>query len=213
MIENISAAVQSGNIKLTEDLIAAALKDNVPPAVILKDGLAARVLEMKKKFREKEILDSEIIMAEKALEAGIDILMTDIKHEQESFIGTAVTGTVEGDIRETEKKIISAMARILNVSVIDLGTGVPAAGFINAAVKEKANVIVCTTDLTIFLPRMKELVQAATLAGVRGKIKILLSGAPVTEWFCKSIDADMYAPDPLQAAETAAGYCEKINKK
>ena len=209
-LENIIIKVQEGNTRQTEVLIAQLLKENYSPENILRKGLIAGIMEMEKKFRKNEILDSEFTLAERALKAGLDILRPIFSERQNSFAGTVITGTLEGDIRETEKDITSCLMQSMGLKVIDLGISVSSIRFVEAAIEEMAQIIACTTTLTIFLPLMKSLVQATGQANIRGKTKILLSGAPVTEWFCKSIDADMYAPDPLQAAKIAAEYCRKI---
>ena len=98
----------------------------------------------------------------------------------------------------------------MGLKVIDLGNSISYVHFIEAAIKEKAQIIVCSTGLTTFLPQMKALVQAAAKANIRKQTKILLSGGPVTEWFCKSIEADMYAPNLVQAADMAAEYCMQV---
>ena len=209
ILHSISTNVQAGNTRHLKDLIAQALKENCLPADILREGLVAGMMEMQKKFHKYEILESELLIAELTMKSGLQILMPVIKNEQTPCLGIVITGTLEGDIRETEKDIISYLMQSLGLRVIDLGSSVSSVQFIEAAVEEKARLIVCTTDLTLFLPRMKSLVQAASQANIRQKIKILLSGRPVTEWFCKGIEADMYAPDPIRAAEIAAEYCKK----
>ena len=209
-LQDISASVQEGNAKRIEFLVVRALKDNLPPAEILKNGLAAGMIEMGRKFQKKEVLDSEVIIAEWAMKAGLQILMPVIKHEQKAFLGVVIVGTLEGDIRETEKDLISCLMQSQGLKVIDLGTSVSNIRFIEAAIEEKADIIACNTALTIFLPQMKSLVQAAIQADIRNKTKVLLLGGPVTEWFCKCIEADIYAADPIHAAEIAAAHCKKI---
>ena len=210
ILSNISDSVQEGNTLQTENLVTQALKENCPPEDILRKGLVAGMMEMEKKFHKNEILDSEVLIAERTMKAGLQILMPVLRKRQSSFLGTVITGTLEGDIRETEKDIISYLMQIMGLKVIDLGASVSSIRFVEAAIEEKAHIISCTTSLTIFLPQMKSLVQTASQANIRGKTKILLSGGPVTEWFCKSIEADMYAPNPVRAAEIAAEHCKKI---
>jgi len=212
-IQDIFASVQAGKTRQTESLIINALKENCPPLDILNDGLAAAVLEMEKKFHKNEILDSEIILAEWAMKAGLEILMPVLRKGQVAFQGTVITGTLEGDIREIEKNILSYLMQSKGIKVIDLGTSVSNIRFVEAAIEERAEIIACNTALTIFMPQMKYLVQAANQADIRGRTKILLSGGPVTEWFCKSIEADMYAPNPIRAAEMAVEYCRKVGGK
>ena len=205
----ISASVQEGKTMQTEAFVSRALKEKLEPNDILRGGLITGMMETERRFQKNEILDSELMLAKRAMKAGMRIVMPLIKNSQCIFSGTVITGTLEGDIRDTEKDIISCLMQSLCLRVIDLGTSVPGIRFIEAAIKEKAQLIVCSTALTIFLPKMKSLVQAAARAGIRSKTKILLSGRPVTEWFCKSIDADMYAPDAILAADMAAEHCKR----
>jgi len=209
ILKNISNSIQSGDSDQTRDLVSQALKDNCSPESILMEGLVAGMMETGKRFYRNEILDSEVLIAEQAMKAGLEILEPSLESGHIPAIGTVIIGTLEGDIRDTEKNIISIVMQNLGLKVIDLGTSVSNMRFIEAAIEEKANIIACTAALTTFLPQMKSLVQAASLANIRGRTKILFSGGPVTEWFCKSIDADMYAPDLVRAAEIAADYCKK----
>jgi len=213
LLQDIFTNVQKGNIRQTESLIIKALKEQYPPEDILNEGLVASMLEMEKKFRKNEIHDSEIVVAEWVMKAGLQILMPVLKKGQMSFLGTVITGTLEGDIREVEKDILSYLMQSKGLRVVDLGISVSTLRFVEAAIEERADIIACNTALTIFMPQMKYLIQAAHQADIRGKTKILLSGGPVTEWFCKSIEADMYAPDPIRAAESAAEYCRKTVRK
>jgi 5-methyltetrahydrofolate--homocysteine methyltransferase len=208
-LKEISRCVQSGNIKLTAALVTRALEENYPPDEILRKGLAAGIMETERRFRRNEILNAEVFIADQAMKAGLDILMPVFEKEQTKPIGTVIIGTMEGDIRETEKRVTSCLMRSLALRVIDLGTSVSCMRFIEAAIDEKAQIIACNANLTTFLPQMKALVQAANQANIRNRTKILLSGGSVTEWFCKSIDADMYAPDLIQAADMAADYCSR----
>ena len=211
-LSDISLHVQAGNAKTTADLVTQALGRKVSPTEILTDGLAVGFMEVKKRFYRCEILDSEVLVAERAIKAGIEVLNPRLEKKQNPFLGTVITGTMEGDIRDTEKVIISAIMQSLDLKVIDLGISIPNTRFIEAAVEAKANIISCNTSLTIFLPKMKSLIQAAEQAKIRDKTKILLSGGPVTAWFCKYIDADMYAPDIIKASKMAADYCKTLEK-
>lgn len=212
ILQEISGAVQSGSTLRTAELTCAAMKEQIRPAALLRDGLVTGLLEAVKRFHRGEILDTEVLVAERAMKAGLELLIPLLKEEREAPIGTVVTGTLEGDIRDIEKDIISIMMQSIGLKVIDVGTSVPVVHFIEAAAEGKAQIIAVTASLTIFLPQMKSLTQAASQANMRGKTKILLSGGPVTEWFCKSIEADMYAPDPIRAAEIAAEYCRRIKQ-
>jgi len=208
-MKNISISIQSGDISQTRDLVSKAIGDNCSPESILMEGLVAGMMETGKRYYRNEILDSEVLIAEQAMNAGLQILMPSLETVHTTTTGTVIIGTLEGDIRDTEKNLISVVMQSMGLKVVDLGTSVSNMRFIEAAIEEKANIIACTAALTTFLPQMKSLVQAAGQANIRGRTKILFSGGPVTEWFCKSIDADLYAPDLVRAAQIAAEYCRK----
>jgi 5-methyltetrahydrofolate--homocysteine methyltransferase len=92
------------------------------------------------------------------------------------------------------------------IKVIDLGISVTSEQYIEAAIQEKASLIICFASMVANLPYMKTLIQAAVSAGIRKEVKIMLCGGPVTEWYSRSIGADLYAPDPVRGAELA-GAC------
>ncbi|MCL2472142.1 MAG: cobalamin-dependent protein [Treponema sp.] len=208
-LHDISLSVQSGKAAQTTALIKEAIRENYAPDIVLRDALIGAIMEVEKKFLRNEILDAEVLVAESAMKAGIEALMPYLNTAGDEPAGTVIVGTLEGDIRDIEKNIIAGLMLSLGLKVVDLGTNVPNELFIESAVEEKVNIIACTTTLVSFLPRMKLLIQAADQAKIRGKTKILLSGGPVTEWFCKCIEADMYAPSLIQAAEMAVEYCRK----
>jgi len=208
--DNISLSIQSGDAVQTEKLISHALREDFPKAKILREGLAAGIMEAEKRYQKNEIFDSEYLICEWALQAGLNLLQSAMNADEGECTGTIITGTLEGDIRETGKDLSACLMQSLGLKVIDLGSSVSSYRFIEAAIEEKAQLIACTTSLAMFLPLMKSLVLAASQTKIRSRTKILLSGNPVTEWFCESINADMYAPDPIQAADMAANYCQRI---
>ena len=211
IINSIWEGIQSGDARGMAQLIPQALNENFLPATILQEGLAKGIIEAEKRFQKNEILDSEYLMCEEALRTGMRLLWPWLKVNKAGCIGTVITGTLEGDIREANKDLSSCLMQSLGLRVIDLGSSISGFRFIEAAIEEKAQVIVCITSLTIFLPLMKSLMQAANQMKIRPRTKILLSGGPVTEWFCESINADMYAPDLVRAANMAAEYCKKVH--
>ena len=210
VFHSISDSVQDGNTRQTAILVAQALDAQQPPADIIKDGLAAGMLEITRRYSKNEVMDSHVLVAGCAMKAGLKVLQPALENTQGTFLGTAITGTLEGDIREAEKDICVYLMKSRGLKVIDLGASVSNAKFVEAAIDERADIIVCNTSLTIFMPLMKSLVQTANQADIRARTKVLLSGGPVTELFCKSIEADMYAQGPIQAAEMAAEHCRKL---
>ncbi|HOV64550.1 MAG TPA: cobalamin-dependent protein, partial [Spirochaetia bacterium] len=118
-------------------------------------------------------------------------------------------GTVKGDLHDIGKNLVKMMMEGKGLEVIDLGTDVPADKFITAAKENHADIIACSALLTTTMTEMQNVVKAAKEAGIRDKITIMVGGAPVTDAFCKSIGADVYAPDAASAADAAVAACSK----
>jgi methanogenic corrinoid protein MtbC1 len=206
-LRDISSSLQSGKAAETADLITRAFKENYSVESILKNGLIPGILEMKNKLEKQEILVPELVVAARAMNIGIKTLRPLIASTSVEPKGIVVIGTVKGDIYEIDKNLIAVTMEGIGLRVVDLGIGVTAERFVDAAIKEKAQVIVCCTNLTTTMSQLKTVVQAAASAGIRNKVKLLVTGAPVTEKYCRVIGADLYAPDTISAAEMAATGC------
>jgi methanogenic corrinoid protein MtbC1 len=205
-LSDIAETIQEGKAKETSDLIAQAIGENHDIDRIVKEGLVAGMIEVDRRFRKNEISVPDLLVAERAMNMGIQIIKDCLSGRETAPKGTVIIGTLEGDILEREKNLTSIMMQGLGLKVIDMGVSVSTGQLISAAIEEKAQIIACSTALTSYLPQMKSLVQAAASAQIRNTVKILISGGPVTVQFCRCIGADMYAPDVVSAAEMAAAY-------
>ncbi|MHB9293758.1 putative Methionine synthase [Hollandina sp. SP2] len=206
-LHNIALSIQAGKAKETQELITQAIKENYPFEDIFKHGLIAGKETVDQRFRRHEICIPEMLVVERALNIGIKTIASYLHARETPGKGTVVIGTVKGDIQDIEKNLISVMMRGLGLRVIDLGAAVASERFIQTAAREKAHIIACTAARTTTMPQMKTLVQAAHTAGIRNRVKIMVSGDPVTERYCEVIGADLYAPDVVSAAEIAEAHC------
>jgi methanogenic corrinoid protein MtbC1 len=211
-LHEISVNLQNGKIKETLNLITQAMKENHNVGSILKEGLADGMAVVEQKLKDKEIYLPDMLVTATVMNKGIEILKPVLESIENPILGIAITGTLKGDVQNINKNLIAALMRSEGLKVIDLGISVPTELFIDTAEKENARVIVCSTYLTIHLPQMKALAQAAASMKARENTKLLFTGLPVTEQFCHSIGADMYAPDVVSAAEMAAAYCKGLKK-
>jgi methanogenic corrinoid protein MtbC1 len=204
ILNEISHSLQSGKAKETSDLIAKAIEENYSVESILKQGLIPGMTAVKTRLKKNEIFIPDLLIAARAMNRGIETLRPTLASSITEPAGTAIIGTVKGDIHDIEKNIMSIMMEGKGLRVIDLGAGVSAQRFIETAILEKAQIIACSAMLPTTMGQLKSIVQAAAAAGIRDQIKIIITGAPVTEKFCHIIGADMYAPDSVIAAEMAA---------
>jgi methanogenic corrinoid protein MtbC1 len=202
----VAENIQEGKAKEASDLIAQAINEKRGIDRILREGVIAGMTAVDRRFRKNEISVPELLVAERAMNMGIQVIKSHLSCKETAPKGTVIIGTLEGDILEREKNLTSIMMQGLGLKVVDLGVSVSTVQLINAAIEEKAQIIACSAALTTYLPQMKSLVQAAASANIRDTVKILISGGPVTVQFCRCIGADMYAPDVVSAAEMAAAY-------
>jgi methanogenic corrinoid protein MtbC1 len=207
-MEEISHNLQSGKARETSALVTRAIAENYNIDLIIRQGLIAGIRAVQERYRRREILFPEISLAIRALNWGIKQIKLAITASAAAAAGTVIIGTVEGDMEDTEKNIIAVMLEGRGIRVIDLGAGVSGDQFIRAAVTEKADSIICSASRVSTMVHMKNLIQAAAAAGIRGQTKIILLGEPVSAQYCEIIGADQYAPDPAAAADMAAAYCD-----
>ncbi|MDR2536586.1 MAG: cobalamin-dependent protein [Treponema sp.] len=212
-LQEIAQSLQSGKAQETMDLINQALAENYAVEDILKHGLIAGMTAVEQRYRRNEIFIPEVLITARALNMGIRLLKPILDACEAAQKGTVVIGTVKGDIQEIEKNLIAVMMRGMGLRVIDLGAAVTSERFIAAAERENAQIIACTAALTTTMPHMKTLVQAVITAKLREQVKIMVSGAPVTERYCEVIGADLYAPDAVSAAEMAQAYCNAVESR
>jgi 5-methyltetrahydrofolate--homocysteine methyltransferase len=209
ILKEIESSLENCKLSETISLVTMAVEENYSTESIIREGLYTGIMASLKKYHNNEILIPDFLTAERALTQSIKVLHSSIQNENNPQWGKVITGTLQGDIREWEKNIISVLIQCMGINVIDLGVSVSIESFIKAAIEEDVRIIVCSTSLTTHLPQMKYLARALGTAKLRDRVKLLFSGGPVTELFCRNIGADFYAPDPLNAAETAVDYCKR----
>ena len=207
ILQEISEWLQRGRAPKVKELVAQALADGVKPQVILEEALLSGMSVVGEKFRKNEVFVPEVLIAARAMNAGVEILRPYLVAEGITTKGTAVLGTVKGDLHDIGKNIVKMMLEGKGLEVIDLGVDVPAERFIEAAIERNANVICCSALLTTTMGEMKEVVEQSKIAGIRDKVKIMIGGAPITQAFCDEIGADYFTADGATAAEVALKIC------
>ncbi|MDR2739663.1 MAG: B12-binding domain-containing protein [Treponema sp.] len=206
-LSDISKSLQSGKAGETSDLIAKAIQENYSVESILKQGLIPGMCAVTCRYKRKEIFQPELLVAARAMNMGIRTLRPFIASSAGKPKGTVTIGTVKGDIQDIEKNLMAVTMEGIGLRVIDLGTGVSPEKFIEAAIAEKARIVLCIANLPAAMGQLKLVVHAAITSGIRNRIKIIISGAPVTEKYCRTIGADHYAWDTVSAAEMAGSIC------
>ena len=202
-MEEISEFLQKGRARNVKQLVEEALSEGTAPGVILEEGLLAGMGVIGEKFKNNEVFVPEVLIAARALNAGLDILRPKLAESGVEAKGTAVIGTVKGDLHDIGKNIVKIMFEGHGIQVVDLGVDVSAEQFVDAAVENHANLICCSALLTTTMGEMGRVVEILKERGLRDSVKVLVGGAPITQSFCDSIGADAYAPDAATGAEAA----------
>lgn len=202
-LAEISEAMQKGRAKLIKTLVPQALEEGIPAQDILQNGLLAGMDVVGRRFKADEIFVPEVLVAARAMNVGVEILKPYLSEAGEEPKGKVILGTVKGDLHDIGKNLVRLMLEGKGLTVIDLGVDVTPEKFVEAAIENDCKIICCSALLTTTMPAMKEVVDQAVAAGVRDKVKIMVGGAPVTEAFCQSINADAYTPDAATCAEVA----------
>jgi methanogenic corrinoid protein MtbC1 len=206
-LNEISLCMQKGNARETLALVNKAIEERYAFESIVKKGFVAGMKAVEERYRRNEIIIPQICLALRAMNQGIRQVKQALDASDKERKGTVVIGTVNGESDEIQKNLISIMLESMGIRVVDLGPSVSPERFIETALAEKAQLIICSATLVSTMLRMKLLMRAAATAGIRNQTKILITGAPVTEQYSRMIGADLYAPDAEGAAERAAAYC------
>jgi len=207
ILEDISTLLQAGKAAKVKELVTKALEDGVDPKSILEEGLLSGMAIIGEKFKNNEIFVPEVLVAARAMNAGVGILRPRLVEEGVEAKGTVVIGTVKGDLHDIGKNLVKMMLEGKGLNVVDLGVDVSPEAFVAAAKENNAKVICCSALLTTTMGEMKNVVEKAKEEGIRGNVKIMVGGAPITQSFCDSIGADYYTSDASSASDVALAIC------
>ena len=198
----ISESLQQGDYEKVSELTNQALEKEVPPKRILDDGLIGGMNVIGERYKAHEIFLPQVLLAAKAMYAGMDVLKPLFVKEGMPTVGKVVIGSVQGDLHDIGKNLVGIMLKGAGFEVIDLGNDVPPEKFVEAASKEGAAVIGMSALLTTTMPVMKRTVDLLEEKGLRARIRTIIGGAPVSEEFAQQIGADAYGYDSTNAVET-----------
>ena len=207
ILEEICELLQKGRAAKVKELVQQALDENVDPFSILNQGLLAGIDIIGTKFKNNEVFVPEVLVAARAMNAGIEILKPHLSSEDAAPKATVVLGTVRGDLHDIGKNLVRIMLNGKGFNVIDLGVDVSPEQFYSSAVENDAKVVCCSSLLTTTMPEMRKVVELFEANNKRDSVKIMVGGAPVTQNFCDSIGADGYTSDASSCAALALSYC------
>jgi len=204
MFKELSDAIVSCKKDAVIATVEKARDEGIPPAEIIEKGLAAGMNEVGVLFERGKLFLPHVMMAAGAMEAGVALLEKDMPKDAASKkLGIIVNGTVEGDVHDIGKSIVSTMLQSSGFEVHDIGRDVPLQDFIDKAKETSANMIGMSALMTTTLPGQKDVIEMLKEQGMRDDIKVMVGGAPATEAWANKIGADCYAENASEAVAKA----------
>jgi 5-methyltetrahydrofolate--homocysteine methyltransferase len=205
ILEQIASSLYSGEDKVVAGLVQQALDREMSPAEILNGGLIAGMDEVGKDFKAGDLFVPEVLIAARAMHAGMNVLRPLLAESDVPSAGKYVIGTVQGDLHDIGKNLVKMMLDGAGFETVDLGTDVKPDGFVAAVQEHQPQLVGMSALLTTTMPGMKATIEALQEAGLRDTVKVMVGGAPVTAAFAEQIGADAYAPDAATAVDVARG--------
>jgi corrinoid protein of di/trimethylamine methyltransferase len=200
----LAQAVIDGEPEDAEELVKQALEQGVDPLACINEGLMKGIEKVGDLFSDGSYFLPELIQGAGAMKAALEILEPKlIGGKQREVVGTVVLGTVAGDQHEIGKTLVGTRLTANGFNVIDIGVDKKADEFVAAIEKANADIVGASALLTTTILEHKRLIDSIEEAGLRGKVKVMVGGAPVTDEFAKEIGADGYADDAIAAVDVA----------
>ncbi len=203
IIKEIHTNVMEGDVNSVKANVQAAIDAGIPVSDILNEGMIAAMAEVGHLFEDGECFVPEMLIAARAMQTGLALLKPHLKNAEVVSAGKVVVGTVKGDLHDIGKNLVAMMLEGAGFEIIDLGTDVPPEKFVEAVRGQGAQIVAMSALLTTTMPSIKNTIDALTAAGVRGQVKVMIGGAPVTQNYADQIGADGFAPDASRAVATA----------
>jgi 5-methyltetrahydrofolate--homocysteine methyltransferase len=209
VLKKLFDAVLDGDFDGVKTNVQAALDAGLDPTLVLNEGMIAAMREVGCRFEAGEYYVPEMLIAARAMQAGMAILKPHLQKTDRKSGGKVVIGTVKGDLHDIGKNLVALMLEGAGFEIKDLGVDVPTEEFIRVVQEEKPDLVAMSALLTTTMQMMKQTIDAFGAAGLREQVKILVGGAPVTESYASQIGADGFSPDASRAVTVAKSVLGK----
>jgi 5-methyltetrahydrofolate--homocysteine methyltransferase len=203
LFEKIAERLIVGKIDEDKELSQQALDQGASPRDIIDKGLLAGMDVVGKRFKAGDMFIPEVLLCARCMHGAMDILRPLLSEADAAGVGIYLIGTVEGDLHDIGKNLVSMMLQGAGFEVIDLGTNITPQQFVDAVTEHKPTILGLSALLTTTMPKMEETINALKEAGLRDQVKIMAGGAPVTQAFVEDIGADAYGANAASASDKA----------
>jgi corrinoid protein of di/trimethylamine methyltransferase len=213
LLELMKEDLYDGYAEEIEEEVHEALSRGMTPYDVLTQGLVAGMDIVGVDFRDGILFVPEVLMAAKAMKAGMAILRPLLAETGAPKVGTMVIGTVKGDIHDIGKNLVGMMMEGAGFEVINLGINNSVENFMAAIDEHNTDILGMSALLTTTMPYMRVVIDALKERGIRKDIIVLVGGAPLNDAFAEDIEADAYCRDAAVAVDTAKKFMEVRRQK
>ena len=185
--------------KVTEEALAGGMQ----PMEVVTGYLTPAMDEIGRRFEQNECFVPELLLSARAMKVSMELIQPRLTASGVKLLGCVVVATVKGDLHDIGKNLVAAMMEGGGFEVIDLGVNVAPEKIVEAVKDKGADIVALSALLTTTMPSMKTTIDALEAGGVRGEVKVLVGGAPVTQRFADEIGADGYSGSAVGAVALA----------
>jgi 5-methyltetrahydrofolate--homocysteine methyltransferase len=202
-LNQLCDAVIKGDRDRAGELTQEAIKAGLAPQVIINEGLCAGMNVVGEKFRCNEYYVPQVLIAARAMKTSMAMLKPLLQESNVEYLGRVVIGTAKGDLHDIGKNLVAMMLEGAGFEVFDIGADVAPEKYVEEAQARDAQLVCISALMTTTMPAMKETVRALSEAGLMGRVKVMVGGAPVTQAFSDEIGAHGYGENAGVAVEVA----------
>lgn len=208
-IRQLECAIVKGNTKKIAAITQKCLQQGLPPAVIIDQGILKGLEIVGRMWKSYEYFIPNVLVSAMSTKLCLDSLQPALKASRRRFIGKALAGTVRGDVHDIGKNILILFMEASGFHVIDLGIDVPPEHFVKMVKCEKPDLLLLSCLYTVTMHAMEDTIIALRKAGVKGKVKTIVGGAPITSEFADHIGADGFGADAVEGVKKAKELLKK----
>jgi len=206
VLSKMTSCVIEGNLNDIKDLTDQALAEGISAKEVLDQGLMPGMDHVGVEFKAGNMFVPEVLRSAKTMSAAMEILKPILSASGVKMVGKVILGTVKGDLHDIGKNLVGMMCEGAGFEVVDLGKDIAPEAFVDAVKEHNPDIVGMSALLTTTMRTMESTIKALEEAGLRGKVKIMVGGAPVTKDFADTIGADGYASNAAAAAEMATKF-------
>jgi 5-methyltetrahydrofolate--homocysteine methyltransferase len=202
-LNQLFEAILNGDAKTSAAVTREALASGIEPMELITGYMVPAMDEVGKRFACEDYFVPELLLSGRAMKASMELLRPLLAQQGVEPVGRVVIGTVKGDLHDIGKNLVASMLEGGGFEVIDLGADVSPEVFVETARAKNAGLVALSALLTVTMNSMRVTIQAFEKAGLRGQVKVMVGGAPVTQQFADEIGADGFSENASAAVALA----------